>query len=473
VSEAPTLRFPAAELAAWCNGQWDPAPPDRISGISNDTRTIEEGDLYAALRGPRFDGHAYVDEAFEKGACAALVEAGVERRGTAAQPLLRVAGTGEALADLGRGYRRRVDPHVIGVTGSVAKTTVKEMIACILASVGSTACSRGNWNNDIGLPLSLLRMPEGTRFGVFELGSNHPGEIRALSRILEPDWGVVTLIAPAHLEFLESLAGVADEKADLLRALPAGGLAVLNRDTEYYEVLRDAAPCRTVTVSRTIPDADYRCAAYDPVQRSVSIRETGTGEGGEFSAPWLSRHDAFNLALSVAVSRALGVPWGGVREGITRFRGLPMRGQEEEVGGIRIVNDAYNANPTSMRAAIAAFSESEGSGQRWLALGDMLEMGEAAQAEHVALGRLIAGGPWAGTVLVGRYADDTARGAREAGFPADRLFVCRDVASAVATIEEHLRPGDAVLLKASRGVGLESIVKEMVARSDRAEEREE
>ena len=463
MSTAPC--FDAVALAAWCEGQWDPEPPQSVHGITNDTRHLDPGNLYVALKGERFDGHAFVDDAFAAGACGALVDRSSGLCGTTAHRLLQVDDSADALVALGRGYCSQTDPHLIGITGSVGKTTVKEMIADVLLATMPTARSHGNWNNEIGLPLSLLRMPADTQVGVFELGSNHPGEIRRLTQILRPRWGVVTLIGPAHLEFLGSITGVAEEKADLLRALPSDGMAFLNRDTECYEVLADAAPCPVVTISLAA-EADYRCIAYDPARRCATVRDTRADEEYEIGGAGLTRHDVANAMLASAVARALGVGWDLICRGLADFSSLPMRWEDTEVCGIRMINDAHNANPLSMRASITSFSEIEGRGDHWLLLGDMLEIGVSAADEHVALGGFIARETWGGAILVGLHAADIANGAIAAGFPADRLFVCEDNAAAAAVVRQYVKPGDALLLKASRGVGLESVVNACKSREE-------
>jgi UDP-N-acetylmuramoyl-tripeptide--D-alanyl-D-alanine ligase len=222
--------YTATELAAWCTGQWSPAPPPEIAGVTQDTRTIQSGHLYVALKGKNHDGHDFLDQAFIKGAAGAVVSEEHSDAGTAEHPVLCVEDTARALREMAAAYRDKVNPHIIAVTGSAGKSTVKEMTAAMTERKGPTARTRGNWNNDIGLPLSLLAMPAGTQFGVFEIGMNHPGEIENLCRILKPSWGIVTNIGPVHMEFFKSIDDIAREKASLLRSLPADGTAFINRD---------------------------------------------------------------------------------------------------------------------------------------------------------------------------------------------------------------------------------------------------
>ncbi len=237
--------FDAREMAQWTGGKWCFGQPGAIAGVSTDSRTLCRGALFVALRGPLFDGHAFIGEAFARGAVGAVISENTCALPRADRPLLRVPDTAQALQDMAANYRRRIQVAIVAVTGSVGKTTVKEMVADVLARRLRVARTRGNWNNAIGLPLSLLAMEPETRVGVFELGMNHPGELASLCRMLQPDWGLVTTIGPVHLEFFKSVEAIAAEKSTLLKSLPPGGVAVLRCDEPYFEMLRAAAPGRS------------------------------------------------------------------------------------------------------------------------------------------------------------------------------------------------------------------------------------
>jgi len=443
-------------LALWSGGVWEPCAPSAIKGVSNDTRTIPPGALYVALHGERFDGHAFVDDAFAKGAAGAMVDPSSPLQGRAARPLLRVRNTTESLGLMAKAYRRSVNPVTVGITGSVGKSTVKEMAASILAETMPTAKTLGNWNNDIGLPLSLLAMAPDSRAGVFEVGMNHPGEIARLCDLLEPQWGVVTAIGPVHIAHFQSVADIAAEKAALLRALPADGRAVLCHDDPYFEILRACVPCPFLTVSLT-GAADY---VVDSPRGSgtLTIREASSRETRTIAWSWPGRHNAINAAYAIAVARGMGAGWDAITRGLACYRPLPMRWQLGEAHGIQIVNDAYNANPLSMRASLRAFEDVPVSGAKWLVLGSMLELGVHALSEHVSLGEFVAaGGPWAGLVVVGSPGEKIATGARSRGFDASRIWACESNAEVISVLQREMHSGDAVFLKASRGVALEEV----------------
>ena len=445
-------RFASEELAQWSEGVWDPAAPSLIDGVSNDTRTLKPGNLYIALRGARFDGHAFIEQAFASGAGGALVDwkAGVPAR--CDRPLLRVADTGKALRDIAAAYRLKLAPDVIAVTGSAGKSTVKEMIAQILARVRRTAKTRGNWNNDIGVPLSLLAMESGVQVGVFEVGMNHPGELAPLCDLLKPKAGVVTNVGPVHIEFFASVEAIAREKAAVLECLPADGVAVLNRDGGCFDILRAASPAPVVSVSVS-QEADYRCIRRDAARSEVVFEESGSGEQVALRLPLPGLHNAGNALMAVAVSRQFGAGWTPIREALESYGGLPMRWQEIDVAGIRVINDAYNANPLSMAVTLQTFGEQAMPGRKWLVLAGMLELGTHAETEHRRLGALVARGDWAGLITVGPLGDRVADGAAEAGMAEARIFRCGDTREAARAVL-----GKAVFLKASRGIGLETVV---------------
>lgn len=451
--------FNPQRLAMWCGGAWRSIPPTVITSISNDTRTLSTGALYVAIRGERFDGHAFVDEAFRQGAVGALVDHASTLPSVPGRPLLSVADTMGALGVMAQGYRHTVNPVVVGVTGSVGKSTVKEMTASILSTAMPTARSRGNWNNAIGLPLSLLAMEVDTEVGVFEIGMNHPGEIAPLAEMLCPTWGVITAIGPVHIECFESVDAIAREKAALLQALPSEGHAVLCCDDPYFEMFRDRAPCVVHSVSLE-NEGDYR-VTRDAATATLTVCERASGEVVSVTWPWPGRHNALNAGYAVAVARGFGVSWDCVRQGLGQYQPLPMRWEVQDIRGITVVNDAYNANPLSMRAALEAFKAMRIAGDKWLVLGGMRELGAHAEREHAALGASAATGPWGGIVTVGPEGETIAQGCKDAWGASRRIWCCADNAEAADLLREHLCLGDGVLLKASRGVALENIVERL------------
>jgi UDP-N-acetylmuramoyl-tripeptide--D-alanyl-D-alanine ligase len=452
-----TQRFSPAEAAQWTGGTWEPAAPAGIDGVSHDTRTLRAGALYVAIKGERFDGHDFLAQAFAQGACAAMVARGSELPAAGGRCLLRVDDTSAALCALAAGYRTKIAPLIVAVTGSVGKSTVKEMTAQILSRWLKTACTPGNWNNEIGLPLSLLAMERDTRVGVFELGISHPGEMAPLCRILSPRWAIITNVGPAHVEFFGSVEAIAREKAVLVQSLAPDGLAVVNADTPHAEVFRSAAACRLMTVSME-RDADYRCLLRDPARRSFTVRERSSGETFTFRLSLPGSHNIMNALPGIAVARQLALPWTKIAEALAAYVPLPMRWEETTVRGVRVVNDAYNANPVSMRAALSTFAEERSAGRRWVVLGGMRELGAAGEAAHRDVGALVAAGPWAGLVTVGPLAELIADSAAAAGFDAQAIWRCGDVAQAAAVLRAQTADGDIVLLKGSRGNRLEGVL---------------
>lgn len=458
--------FLPSELAAWCAGEWSMGTPASVSGVVHDTRQVTPGSLFVAIPGSRVDGHDLVGEAAARGAVAAMVSRERLIRAGRQLPCLVVEDTVKALGGLAAGYRRRLGLRVIGVTGSVGKTTVKEMIAGMLATTFPTARTRGNWNNDIGLPLSLLQMPEESRMAVIELGVNHPGEMAVLCGIARPDWGVITNVGPVHLEFFSSVEAIAREKGVLFSGLPPAGTAVVSADESHHALLRGMARCRVLTVSLK-GAADYALMVTDAATGINRVRERASGELFEFRMPLPGLHNLHNALLAMAVARGCGVTWSSIATGLDQYQAPPMRWQRLEAGGVTLINDAYNANPISMRAAIRTFAETAAPGRRWLVLGDMRELGPVEVAEHETVGRWLGTGDWGGLVAVGQLGERLADAAETAGLDPVRVFRC-DAAEAVSDIlTPRLSPGDAVLFKASRGMHLETAVEKVLAQLSR------
>lgn len=444
--------FAPLDVARWCGGAWSLPPAAPLRGFAIDTRAVQPGELFVALPGERTDGHQHLAAAQAAGAAAALV-----RQGTARSifPLLEVADPKAALAAIAAGHRAANPAFRIAVTGSTGKTTVKEMIADVLATCAPTARTRGNWNNDIGLPLSLLTLEREHRFGVFEVGMSHPGELAPLCELLQPQAAVVTSVGPVHIEFFPNEEAIAREKAAVVRAVGAEGLVVLPADDPWFEVLRRDVRCRLLTTSLR------RAADYQAVQGaglSFRVLERASGEEVEFLAPLPGDFVVQDALLAIAMGRSQGLAWEPIVGAIAAYQPVGLRWRREEIRGVLVINDAYNANPMSMRAALQAFARTEVAGRRWLVLGSMREMGVHARPGHLTLGQEIARGNWAGLLALGQEGAWFAEGARAAGWSADRARVC-SVAEAADFLQANAVAGDAVLLKASRGERLEDVVK--------------
>ena len=340
-------------MARWSGGCWNRAPAAALRGVSTHSAKVLPGSLFISLKGPRHDAHAFVPQALAAGCAAALVRGDyVWPAGAGAEPpLLRAADPNAALGRLASGYRDAVASRVIGITGSAGKTTVKEMTAALLAALGPTACTPGNLNNEFGLPLSLLAMPRDTRYGVFEVGMSHPGELAPLCALLRPDCGIVTTVGPVHLEAFGSVRDIAREKAALLRALPSDGIAVLDRDQEWFADMAGQAPCPVTDVSCR-PGAEFVLEGADPLEGVLEVRERGAARAERLHIGCPGAHNLRNALLAAALARRLGAGWEAIREALPRARRLPMRWECSDWNGVRIVNDAYNANPLGMRCAL-------------------------------------------------------------------------------------------------------------------------
>lgn len=454
--------FLPADLARWSGGTWKGVAAEPVTGFSIDTRTLQPGDLFIAIRGEKADGHAHIAGAIAKGAAAVMIDreaVSIDARA----PCLLVGNTRKALGDLARGYRKAFTCPMVAVTGSVGKTTVKELLADMLHPVGTTARSRGNWNNDLGLPLSLLSAPPDIQFGVFELGMNHPGELDPLCEILMPALSIVTCIGPVHIENFPNEEGIAIEKSSVYRGLKGGGIAILNADDRYAGLMRShAGSSRVVTVSSK-PGADYTYRRIDGPPGAFEIHEMSTGESRRFTAPLPGNYFVMDVALAAAAARQLNVPWQVIEHAVTHYQPLSMRWNRQHLFGVQVINDAYNANPVSLVAAAEAFLEEPVGGRRWLVLGGMLELGDAEEKIHRGAGARIAAMNGFSLVTVGQRGAWIAEGARAAGMPSSHIHSMPDHQSAARCLDKCLEKNDAVLFKASRGEAVEIVLDEWKA----------
>ncbi len=430
-------RFTPAQLADWAGRPWCGTPFSEVAGIACDTRTLQAGTVYLALRGERVDGHAFVEEAFSKGAVGAVVD---DRYEGTEGVLLRVPDTLQALHRFAAGQRSEWDGLAVGITGSVGKTTVKELCADVLAQQMPTHRTAGNRNNHIGLPLTLLDTTPEHHLAVVEIGMNHPGEIRPLAQLLRPDFAIVTDLGNAHREHFESLEEIVREKAGLLEALNEKGTALLDRDACWFDLLCGYTAARVVTLALS-GDADVR-GEYLPGEH---LRVNGY----VFELPQPGRHMARNTLRAVALGLESGLEPERIEAGLKRFSPPPMRWQRCEMAGVHFINDAYNANPLSMRAALQTFAAMEGT-RHWAVLGGMHELGAVAAQEHAALGRFVDGLGLDGLIAVGEWGEALACG--------ERSWCADDSAAAAGLLQDRAGPGDVVLIKASRGERLERVL---------------
>ncbi len=431
-----------------------------LQGFSTDTRALREGELFVALQGHNFDGNRFARQALEAGAGALLLRGTLADAPAFAQlpgaaPVLLHPEPRRALGDLGAWHRSHYQVPVIGITGSCGKTTTKNIAAELLARRLRVVASPSSFNNDVGVPHTLLLGDEATECFVVEIGTNHQGEIAALCRIARPTAGVITNVGASHLEGLGSLEGVAREKGDLAASIPRDGFVVLNADGRFFSELAARSSARILSFTTSGSDADL--AAEDIVFHSGGT--TFRLDGSEVTSPLLGIHNVQNLLAALCVCTGLGYPLEDVLPGVSTLRGGAQRMERIELGGLTLFDDSYNSNPESSRAAVRFLAGVHGHERRVLVLGDMLELGELAAELHHALGREAARAGIDLVVLVGELARAAAAGALEGGLPASAVLHLPTTADAEREVPALLTDGDVVLVKGSRGMALERVVR--------------
>ncbi|MFO7839285.1 MAG: UDP-N-acetylmuramoyl-tripeptide--D-alanyl-D-alanine ligase [Desulfosalsimonadaceae bacterium] len=445
------------------------SPEGVFSGICIDSRVISRDQVFVAVKGERYDGHAFIPKLMNTGIKGLIVEDVPPDHGMLVQwarsggCCILVDDTIQALGELASFHRRRLEVQVAAITGSNGKTTTKELVAAILGRERNIIFTRGNLNNEIGLPLTLLRLDCTHRTAIVELGMNHPGEIRGLAEISEPDVGVITNIGPAHLEGVRGVDQVMAAKAELFEHVRPSGTVVLNADDAYAERLSRKTQNRICWFG-------FSAKAH---VRAESVEQRGTASAFELILPGCSvavalqvpgRHMVSNALAAAGTAYVLGVSGEAVKAGLESFRPLGGRmAHNLTARGIHVIDDAYNANPASMKAAIEVLTAARAGGRTFLVAGDMLELGEGAAALHYEAGRQAALMGVDHLLTSGDFAGDFAGGARAGGMDAgvvfagskDEIFnrLCRELA-----------PGDWVLVKGSRSTGMDEIAKALVQR---------
>jgi UDP-N-acetylmuramoyl-tripeptide--D-alanyl-D-alanine ligase len=421
------------------------------SGWSVDTRTLAAGDVFFALRGPNHDGHDHIRTAWERGAAAVVAEQG----GGAGREIL-VPDTLAFLQSLAQWARARWGGKVIGVTGSAGKTTTKDAIAHLLGAHLRVGKNAGNLNNHVGVPLSILRLPDDAQVAVIEMGMNHAGEIRRLAEIASPDIGVVTNVGFAHVENFSSIEGVALAKRELIEALPETGAAVLNADDPRVAAFGRETKARVVTYGFS-ETATVRAEAYEAAESGMRFRVQGT----QFATSLSGRHNAMNLLAGIAAASVLGIGPEALRDSVRSFAAGKMRGERLEHNKITVWNDCYNSNPEAARSMLDVLGATPAR-RRVAVLGEMLELGRSAEPLHRGIGRYAA--ECGIDVLIGirgaaRHMVDEAR---RAGLSDSAAYFFDDPLTAGEQAKKLAREGDAVLFKGSRGVQVEKALEKFL-----------
>jgi UDP-N-acetylmuramoyl-tripeptide--D-alanyl-D-alanine ligase len=440
------------------------------SGVTFDSRAVNPGDLFFALSGETTDGHAYVDGAFARGAAAAVVS---REMPDAKGPLVRVPDTMAALVALGRAGRHRSQARIASVTGSVGKTSTKDALRAMLSAQAPTEASAASYNNHVGVPISLCRLPRAARYGVFEIGMNHPGEIEPLARQVEAHVGLITNVEAAHIGHMGSEEAIADEKACLFAGMASGAVAVLNRDSRHYERL--AVRARQFGVARVVGFgksdlSDARLVACDLQDSGSDVVATIHGRRIAYRLGAAGEHWALNSVAALAVVEALGADVIEAAGTLAEVKASAGRGARRRLkfgtGTIELLDESYNANPASVRAMLAVLARTEPGpgGRRVLALGDMRELGEGADAYHAGLADAVAASGATRVFLCGPHMralwDRLAATQRGAHQP-DSAALAGEVAAA-------LRAGDVIAVKGSLGSKMKIVVDAIVAASGEA-----
>lgn len=444
-------------ICQWSGGVLKTGHGERVVvRVCTDSRKVKPGDLFVALKGPNFDGHGFLDEVAGKGAIAAMVDSDQADCG-GKLALIHVKDVLEGLQKLAAEYRSSFPVKIVGVTGSNGKTSTKELIAAVLGERFRVSKTEGNLNNHIGVPLSLLSLNEDDEYGVIEMGMNHPGEIAALSALAKPDIGVITSVGWAHVEAFGDRKAIAEEKGALIRALPAGGLAILNGNAEQAGMMGSWTEARAVTVGAP-ESCTYRLEDCVFEERWARFRLTGEGRSESLRISFPGWHMVQNACLAAALGFELGMESAEISGGLERC-GLPGgRTRVAEWGGGWLIDDTYNANPDSMGAGFKTLNVLCGDGRKVALLGSMGELGGRSEALHEMVGKDAAQRGIEMLFALGEFAEAMVRGAKEAGLNGDSARVFSSHEEMTGAYLKEARKGDCVLIKGSRSERMEKVV---------------
>ena len=447
----PRLTF--SELAEMIGGTVVQGGDEVSSSVVIDSREVKPDSVFFAIKGERLDGHQFLPQALQTARGAVVREVPETDKA-----IIQVGDPNKALQKLAQAIRDRYDVTLIGITGSAGKTTTKEMIATLIATERRVHKSWGNFNNQIGAPLCLDNMPDDAEVVVSEMGMNHAGEIAEIAGLMRPHIGVYTNIAPVHIEFFGTIEGIAAAKRELLENVAPGGSIVINNDNEH--VVRISAGFEGTIVTYAIDDATAQYRATGIRERGLlGTRFTLLAEGNERELELVlpGRHNLENLLAAIATARTVGISWDGIERGVREVKPAYHRGVIIDWRGATIYDDTYNSNPYALGRALELMTQADVSGRRIAVIGDMLELGEAEMQFHRDAGAaipksidLVAG--------VGTRSQELLSGARAAGFEESQLRHFTDAESAGAFLRAFVQPGDLVLIKGSRGVGLDRAI---------------
>ena len=452
------------QIADWCGGEVTKGDENlTVTGVTRSSDQVRPGDLYIALQGQRFDGHSFIAESIRKGATAALSMFQIGD-GT---PTIVVEDTLTALGDIAAGYRKTLPARVFGITGSVGKTTTKEMLAQILSNGMRTSKTQENYNNNIGLPLTILATPDDSEALVLEMGMNHFGEMSRLTQIAHPDIVIVGNIGTMHIEHLGSREGILKAKLEILEGLAPGGTAVFNGDEPLLWDLRERNVCKTLYFGVENKDVDVRATEIVPEDNGVSFTVNGFGQSFRVQLPIDGRHNVYNALAAIAASMEAGAAPQQIQQALPLFSNTGMRQNTYRKCGFVIIDDSYNAGPESVEAALRVMGDRRCEGKKIAVLGDMLELGNRASAEHYRIGRIAAGivdvllayGPWSSSMV---------DGAQTGGMSLRKAIRFDSHEELVNTLLYQAKPGDMILFKGSRGMKMELALRMFLEKAEAA-----
>ncbi len=429
-------------------------PNQTVSEISTDTRNITAGSLFVPIRGERFDGHDFIPQAFAAGAVAVLSEHPAE-----GGCVILVPDTAKAYLQLAAWYRRQFDLTVVGVTGSVGKTTTKEMIATVLESRYQTLKTEGNFNNEIGLPRTLFRLSDRDEMAVIEMGMSHFGEIRRLAETAAPNIGVITNVGVSHIENLGSREGILQAKLELLDGMSPDAPLLLNLDNDLLSQVAKTLDRRVITYGIDGQGADISACHICEAELTTEFDIIHQGEQTHVVLPAVGRHNVQNALVAYGVGRLVGIDPTAIAEALGRYTPTGMRQRIVRQNGFCVIADCYNASPDSMRAALGVLSTIPCEGRRIAVLGDMLELGDYAKQAHTQVGEMVAATAPDALFCIGKDAADIRAGAEAAGFC--NGFYYADRQALVDAVKEYVTAGDCLLFKASRGMKLEELMEQI------------
>ena len=442
------------QIADWCGGKVSARFEHlRVSRMQSDSRKVRSGDLFVALKGAKADGHDFAETAINHGAVAALVSRPIPEK----LPSIEVEDTLRAYGEIAAGYRKLTGVKVVGITGSVGKTTTKEMTASVLEAAYHTAKTEGNHNNNLGLPMTIMDMPENTEVAVLEMGMNHSGEMEYLSSIARPDLAIITNIGTMHIEHLGTREGILQAKLEIMRGMPDDGAGVFNGDEPLLWNIRAIGKHKKYYYGIENHACDVTASDIVELDDGVRFQVRGFGQQFELFVPMLGRHAVYNALAATTTGLLLGVPPEKIQSRFSSFHNTGMRQKIYEKNGVTIIEDCYNAGPESTEAALEVLAGIKTKGRRIAVLGDMLELGNRSAAEHYRIGRLAVGK--ADLLLTyGEHSVRTLTGAITGGMSpknTDHFDTHEDMAR---MLKMRVSEGDVILFKGSRGMRMEKVL---------------